>query len=53
MNRAFLTANIMDARDGPRSPKPRDSSSWELWLLALWVAFLLLVVIPWMIRHAP
>jgi hypothetical protein len=29
----------------------RGNDSRQLWLLILWVAFLLLVVIPWMIRH--
>jgi len=33
--------------------KIRDRQSWELWLLMAWVAFLLLVVIPWMVRHSP
>jgi hypothetical protein len=29
----------------------RDNWSLELWLLAAWVAFLLFVVVPWMIRQ--
>ena len=29
----------------------RDNGAWELWLLLAWVAFLLLVVLPRMIRH--
>jgi hypothetical protein len=29
----------------------RGNESWELWILIAWVAFLLLVVVPWMIRH--
>jgi hypothetical protein len=29
----------------------RGNSSWELWLLVVWGAFLLLVVVPWMIRQ--
>jgi hypothetical protein len=31
----------------------RGNSSAEVWLLAGWVAFLLLVVLPWMMRDAP
>jgi hypothetical protein len=31
----------------------RGNLSWEFWLLLAWVAFLLLVVMPWMIRQAP
>jgi hypothetical protein len=55
-----------DARGGTRPPKRyagsrrrlrrirlRDNSSWELWLLVAWVAFLLFVVMPWMIRQTP
>lgn len=29
-----------------------DYNKWELVLLVAWVAFLLLVVIPWMVRHS-
>jgi hypothetical protein len=29
----------------------RDNGAWELWLLLAWVAFLLLVLLPRMIRH--
>jgi hypothetical protein len=29
----------------------RGNFSWELWLLVAWVAFLLFVVVPWMIRQ--
>jgi hypothetical protein len=29
----------------------RGNSSAELWLLVAWVAFLLFVVLPWMIRQ--
>jgi hypothetical protein len=29
----------------------RGDFSWELWLLAGWVAFLVFVVLPWMIRY--
>jgi len=29
----------------------RGNGSWELWILIAWVAFLLFVVVPWMIRH--
>jgi hypothetical protein len=32
--------------------KWRRNGSLEMWLLAGWVAFLLLVVLPWMIRHS-
>jgi hypothetical protein len=31
----------------------RGNWSLELWLLIAWVTFLLLVVVPWMIRQAP
>jgi hypothetical protein len=31
----------------------RGNFAPELWLLLVWVAFLLFVVWPWMIRHAP
>jgi hypothetical protein len=34
-----------------RRIRMRGNDSRQLWLLILWVAFLLLVVIPWMIRH--
>jgi hypothetical protein len=29
----------------------RDNWSLELWLLIAWVAFLLFVVVPWMVRQ--
>jgi hypothetical protein len=32
--------------------KLRGNSSAELWLLIGWVAFLLFVVLPWMIRQS-
>jgi len=35
-----------------RRIKMRDSASWELWVLIGWLAFLVLVVLPWMIRHS-
>jgi hypothetical protein len=31
----------------------RGNSAREMWLLLAWVGFLLLVVVPWMIRHTP
>jgi hypothetical protein len=31
--------------------KRRGNNSWQLWLLIGWLAFLVLVVIPWMTRH--
>jgi hypothetical protein len=31
----------------------RGNGSLELWLLIAWVVFLLLVVVPWMIRQSP
>ena len=34
-----------------RQLKPRGNGSAELWLLIGWVAFLLLVVLPWVIRQ--
>jgi hypothetical protein len=56
----------MDPTGGGRSPRIyrgsrrrlkrirlRDNVPWELWALAAWLAFLLFVVVPWMIRHAP
>jgi hypothetical protein len=30
----------------------RGNSSWEFWVLLGWIAFLLLAVIPWMIRQS-
>jgi hypothetical protein len=30
----------------------RGNSSWEFWVLLGWIAFLLLVVMPWMIRQS-
>jgi hypothetical protein len=55
----------MDPASGSRPPKTyrgshkrvrrikmRDSGSWELWVLIGWLAFLVLVVLPWMIRHS-
>jgi hypothetical protein len=30
----------------------RGNSSWEFWLLLGWIAFLLLVVMPWMIQQS-
>ena len=35
-----------------RRIKMRDNNSRTLWVLILWVAFLLIVVVPWMIRHS-
>src|SRR6266550_4621019 len=32
--------------------KSRGNFSFEMWVLAAWVIFLLLVVLPWMIRHS-
>ena len=29
----------------------RTNGSWELWVLIAWVAFLLLIVVPWMARQ--
>jgi hypothetical protein len=31
--------------------KPRGNGSAELWLIIGWVAFLVFVVLPWMIRQ--
>jgi len=55
-----------DARSGARPPKRyrgsrhrlkrirlRGNFARELWLLVAWVAFLLFVVMPWMMRHTP
>jgi hypothetical protein len=30
----------------------RGNSSWALWLLVAWVAFLVFIVVPWMMRQA-
>jgi hypothetical protein len=30
----------------------KGNSSLELWLLVAWVVFLLVVVLPWMVRHS-
>ena len=35
-----------------RQIKMRDNGSWEIWLLVAWLVFLVLVVLPWMIRHS-
>jgi len=35
-----------------RRIKLRGNGSLELWLLVLWVAFVLLVVVPWMLRQS-
>jgi len=35
-----------------RQLKMRDHWSLGLWLLVAWVVFLILVVLPWMIRHS-
>jgi hypothetical protein len=32
--------------------KVRGNSSLELWLLIAWVAFLLVIVLPWLLRHS-
>jgi hypothetical protein len=32
--------------------KIRGNSSLELWLLVGWVVFLVLIVLPWMLRHS-
>jgi hypothetical protein len=32
--------------------KIRGNSSLELWLLVGWLAFLVLIVLPWMMRHS-
>jgi hypothetical protein len=55
----------MDATSGRRQPKVfrgsarrirrirmRGNNSLQFWLLVAWFAFLILVVIPWMIRHS-
>jgi len=34
-----------------RRARLRGNGSGELWLIVAWVVFLLLIVIPWMIRH--
>jgi hypothetical protein len=34
-----------------RRIKMRQSGTWEIWLLVVWIVFLLLVVIPWMVRQ--
>jgi hypothetical protein len=32
--------------------KARGNGSLELWILIAWVVFLVLVVLPWMLRHS-
>ena len=32
--------------------KIKGNSSLELWLLVGWVVFLVLIVLPWMMRHS-
>jgi hypothetical protein len=39
------------SRQRLRSIRLRGNASAELWLFVGWVAFLLLVVVPWMIRQ--
>jgi hypothetical protein len=34
-----------------RAIKMRHNGSRELWLFVAWVAFVLFVVLPWMVRH--
>ncbi len=41
-----------EPRKRVRPIKMRDNGSWELWVLIGWLAFLVLVVLPWMIRHS-
>jgi hypothetical protein len=36
-----------------RRVRLRGNGSLELWMLIAWVTFLLLVVVPWMIRQSP
>jgi len=40
------------SRTRVRRIKKRDNGSWQFWLLLGWLAFLVLVVLPWMIRHS-
>ena len=39
------------SRQRLRRIRLRDNWSLELWLLIAWVAFLLFVVVPWMVRQ--
>ena len=32
--------------------KAKGNHSLELWILVAWVAFLLVIVLPWMLRHS-
>jgi len=34
-----------------RTIRMHGNGSWELWIFVVWVAFLLFVVVPWIIRH--
>ena len=40
-----------------RAADPSHQDGWdrslELWLLIAWLAFLILLVLPWMMRHSP
>jgi hypothetical protein len=40
------------SRQRLRRIRLRGNGSLELWLLILWVAFVLLVVVPWMLRQS-
>lgn len=40
------------SRQRLRRIRLRGNGSLELWLLVLWVAFVLLVVVPWMLRQS-
>jgi hypothetical protein len=35
-----------------RRIRMRGNGSWEMWMFVVWVAFLLFVVVPWMIRNS-
>jgi hypothetical protein len=35
-----------------RRIRMRGNGSWEMWIFVVWVAFLLFVVVPWMIRNS-
>jgi hypothetical protein len=49
-NRSPLT--FRGSRRRLKRIKMRQNSPLELWLLVGWVTFLLLFVLPWMVRHS-
>jgi hypothetical protein len=51
--RAHRSKRFRGSRQRLKRTTLRGNTSWQFWLLLVWVGFLLLVVVPWMMRHAP